>query len=606
MPIQSSVRETKLNKTESDLVDMEIQNLVEKGVLKKAQRVKDEYISTIFLRPKPDGSFRMILNLKGLNKYVEYKHFKMEHLNNAVLSMTPNCFMGSIDLKDAYYTVSIHPDYRKYLRFIWRGEVWEYQCLAFGLSPAPRLFTKLLKPVYATLRGQGHFSVTYIDDSYLQGKTVEECQTNIHDTIHLLTKLGFVINYEKSELQPTQTLKFLGFILDSKKMTIRVTEQKSEKLRQKVSEVISAKFLSIRQVSELLGLMVAYSIAVPYGRLFSLSLEREKINALKYNKGNFDSLMTISESTVRDIMWWHDNINIVSAPVRRAPPEIELYTDASSTIGWGAVLMDTRTGGNWSPHDLTAYNHINQLELFAVLLAIQSFINKLKNKHVKVHIDNITAVACINNFGSTRSDKCNHLARQIWEFAMKHDIWLSVGHISGVKNDSADGESRKLRTETEWMLCRITFQKITEVFFKPDIDLFASRLNNQVDKYISWIPDPGAIMVDALGCSWKQFTNLYIFCPFSLIHRVIQKIMIDCVTAIMIIPDWPTASWYPLVMKLCMEAPRILPRKKSLLTLPQDQTKIHPLYPKLRLLACHVSGNNLRAEAYQRRQFLSL
>ena len=82
--------------------------------------------------------------------------------------------MASIYLTDAYYTVSVAPEHRIYLRFMWDGKLFQYTCLPNGLSSAPRYFTKLLKPVYGTLRSQGHLNVGYIDDSYLQGSSVSD------------------------------------------------------------------------------------------------------------------------------------------------------------------------------------------------------------------------------------------------------------------------------------------------------------------------------------------------------------------------------------------------------------------------------------------------
>ena len=83
-----------------------------------------------------------------------------------------------------------------------------------GLSSAPRCFTKLLKPVYSTLRQYGHINVGYIDDSYLQGSDTTECLLNISDTQTLFTRLGFVINVEKSCFISAQQITFLGFVLD--------------------------------------------------------------------------------------------------------------------------------------------------------------------------------------------------------------------------------------------------------------------------------------------------------------------------------------------------------------------------------------------------------
>lgn len=63
--------------------------------------------------------------------------------------------MASIDLKDAYLSVTIWEGHQKYLRFVWNSQLYEFQCLPFGLCSSPRVFTKLLKPVLARLCHQG-------------------------------------------------------------------------------------------------------------------------------------------------------------------------------------------------------------------------------------------------------------------------------------------------------------------------------------------------------------------------------------------------------------------------------------------------------------------
>ena len=122
------------------------------------------------------------------NEFVAYHHFKMDILEAAISMMKPGCFMASVDLKDAYYTVPIHPSHQKYLKFCFDGAFWQYTCLRNGLASAPRIFTKLLKPVYATLHSMGHLNSGYIDDSYLQGDTVADCQQNFGDTVTLFTR----------------------------------------------------------------------------------------------------------------------------------------------------------------------------------------------------------------------------------------------------------------------------------------------------------------------------------------------------------------------------------------------------------------------------------
>ena len=105
--------------------------------------------------------------------------------------------------------------YRKYLRFEWEGKLYQFTCLPNRLSSAPRSFTKILKPVHSSLRSKGHVTVGYIDDSYLQGDTYEECNQNVQDTVNLFGKLGFLPHPEKSVFEPTQKITFLGFVINN-------------------------------------------------------------------------------------------------------------------------------------------------------------------------------------------------------------------------------------------------------------------------------------------------------------------------------------------------------------------------------------------------------
>lgn len=88
-------------------MDTELQKLLQKGVTEHTEHSDGEFISTVFLRSKQNGSFRTILNLKSLNARVEYIHLKMESLHSAIRLIKPGCFMASVDLTDAYCTVNV-------------------------------------------------------------------------------------------------------------------------------------------------------------------------------------------------------------------------------------------------------------------------------------------------------------------------------------------------------------------------------------------------------------------------------------------------------------------------------------------------------------------
>ena len=126
--------------------------------------------------------------------------------------------MATLDLKEAYFMIPIAYEHRKYLRFYFETNLWEFNCMPFGLSVAPWVFTKLLKPILAHLRSEGFLSVNYLDDFLLFGNNFDKCKENVEVTCKTLESLGFVINYEKSNLTSSTVCKFLGFNFDSERL----------------------------------------------------------------------------------------------------------------------------------------------------------------------------------------------------------------------------------------------------------------------------------------------------------------------------------------------------------------------------------------------------
>ena len=192
---------------EISVIEGEIDKLYQKRVIEQSYHEHGQYISPIFIRPKKDGGYRMILDLSDLNKNTEYHHFKMDTFQKTVQLITEGCFMASIDLRDAYYSVPIAVEHRKYLKFSFEGKLWQFRALPNGLSTGPRLFTKLLKPPFAYLRAQGHNVLGYIDDTIIIANSKEAALKAISETSDLLTQLGFIIHQEKSQFSPVQQLQ---------------------------------------------------------------------------------------------------------------------------------------------------------------------------------------------------------------------------------------------------------------------------------------------------------------------------------------------------------------------------------------------------------------
>lgn len=209
----------------------------------------------------------------------------------------------------------------------------------------------------------------------------------------------------------------------------------------------------------------------------------------------------------------------------------------------------------------------------------------------------MTTVACIDCFGSTKVSLLTIVA-QIFEWANLRNVTLSAEHIKGCDNVEADWESRFKNFDSEWKLDPLVFWKACDFFFLPDSDLFATRLNTQLPRFVSWRPDPDAYHTNAFTLSWTKGLN-YAFPPFSIIGMVLEKIQEDKATLLVVLPLWPTQIWFPGALQLLVADPVLLPR--HCIFFPQDPTFIHPLANKLRLAAMVLSGNPLKIRDFRQR-----
>ena len=528
----------------------------------------------------------------------------METLQSALQLIKPKSYVAVLDLKDAYYSVPVAIEYRKYLRFWFEGTIYEYTCLPNGLASAPRMFTKLMKPVYATLRGSGICLVGYIDDILIVADTEEELNDHVSKTTYLLETLGFILHTAKSCPKPSMVAKFLGFIINSETMCVYMTPDKISKVTMACQSILNGTAITIRTVASVVGLMVSSFPGVYYGPLYYRSLENEKSKALKSNGWDLDDKMLLTNPTKNDIRWWVENISKDPRPITLPPIKVTLRCD-SSLLGWGSVIEGTNcpTGGRWTPSE--ALFHINYLELKAILMGLRSLCGNMANCHIKILSDNQTAVAYIRNMGGTHSTTCNQITRDILLWCKDRNIVLTIAHLPGHLNVLADKASREFKDNIEWGLDSGCYVMLTNKWGNSQIDMFASRLNHKIDKYVSWKPDPSAYAVDAFSIDWNKFDLIYCFPPFSLIGKVLQKLQSHQTTAIIIVPQWKTQFWYPMLLKMLLEEPVAIQMSKRTLTLPHDPEKVHPLFPKLQLLGCLVSGQSFKTRALDLKQLQS-
>ncbi|XP_056408500.1 uncharacterized protein LOC130311793 [Hyla sarda] len=493
-----------------------------KGAIYPVPPQSQGFLSNLFLVKKKDGGHRPVINLRDLNYFVKYQHFKMEGIHLLKDLLIKDDWMVKIDLKDAYLTVPVHPSHHPYLQFLWKNQKWQFQSLPFGLSSAPWCFTKLLKPVVAMLRSRGVRLIIYLDDILIMAQTLHLINLHTQWTLSLFTNLGFLINTKKSVLTPSKEVEFLGFSINTQLALLSLPNRKLSLIRKEIPSILNKKLICLRSLARIVGLLSASIQAIFPAPLHYRALQRLKAQHLREGLSYSDQV-TLNSDTEEELLWWLHHIQEWNGKaIFNFIPDHILESDASR-LGWGARCGHLSTGGKWSEGEATL--HINCLELLAGFFALKSFARDKSHCCILLKMDNISAVQYINRLGGTKSKPLANIAKEIWHFCLDKNIVLKAEYLPGLSNIVADWNSRYLIDNSDWKLDHQIFLQINSLWGPLSIDLFASRLNRQIPQFFSWRPDPEALGVDAFLQFWPPST-LYAFPPFALISRLHRLLIV--------------------------------------------------------------------------------
>ena len=277
-PPFGGVKETVLrNKEGSLLLHQEIQGLLQKGVISLVPTAleREGCYSTYFLVPKKTGGHRAVLNLKHLNSFIrEELTFKMLTTKSLLELIRPGDWATSLDLKDAFFHVPVLQSHRKYLRFHFKGQSYQYNVMPFGYTLAPLVFTRLLEKALVPLRREGNRIYAYIDDLLNLGGTPQEVRNITLRLAHHLIALGFSINWEKSAPDPTQRPVYLGVQLDTSLMKATLSEARRINLMHLLHRFRTIPGHSYHECQVMVGHLVSSTHLIPLGMLYARPIMR--------------------------------------------------------------------------------------------------------------------------------------------------------------------------------------------------------------------------------------------------------------------------------------------------------------------------------------------
>ena len=411
---------------------------------------------------RSDRKPRLVIDLsRNLNEYIRESSVEYEYVAHAIRRSTHGCWYGKLDLSNCFLSFPLHPSYHHLFTFRFRGRLYRFTHMPFGLSSAPRICTLLLAVVAFDLAAQGISLVRYLDDFLIIASSSVEAAGHLARAMATFGRYGLVVNPSKTE-GPAQALAFLGVRLDSVAMTVSITDERRAEICQLIRDTLASTRLRARDIRSLAGKLSFAAQCLPGARPFMRSL--------------FDSIADVPRSasvvlpdpTRDDLHFWLDHIDAWNGRqswIRGDP--IVISTDASID-GFGIVVeslphgLDQRfdrptlveairpVAGTYDLHThMRSHRNIGYLELRAILFALHRLSPILRDGHLSIRTDNGGDVHVINR-QTTRSPALLALCRAIADLCLRLNCHVWASHRPGIDNVIADWLSRPALHAYDW------------------------------------------------------------------------------------------------------------------------------------------------------------
>ena len=174
-------------------------------------------------------------------------------------------WVTSTDFKDAYFHIPIQEQSRKYPEISCPGADIQFKAPPFGLSTAPLEFTVVAKEVKLMAIHKGIRIHQYLDDWLVRARSNQVCLQHTQDLVKICQELGWLVNLEKSELEPKQVFNFVGYQFDLESGRLRPTPDRWQSLQEKILKLLSLPTCPVREFMSLMGLLTAIEKQVHLG-----------------------------------------------------------------------------------------------------------------------------------------------------------------------------------------------------------------------------------------------------------------------------------------------------------------------------------------------------
>ena len=455
----------------------------------------------------------------------------LDTLLSVLLTVNEGDYMTKWDDKSGLHQMKLDDFSSNFSHFTWGGHVFRFHAASFGFGRIPADFQLINTAVVNMMRVMGYKCFLYLDDRLvIEKEMTEEMLKEIEAgkrspkaaTILnlLMTAHGGYVSKEKCTFLCSQRMEFLGIIIDTKKMTIEIPDEKWEKFTRRVKEILKMKKIFFKDLQTIRGKMCSFILVIRNMQLYIRELTRTITTAEK----NDIAYITLNHHTRKELeLWISDRIKYMSKTCRwvdvdnqhvakrfrtgKEPKYEEIHTDASgSNGGWFRESDGKSYTMNWTGKMRKKAIAVKEAE--AILVYLKEFAKP--NSRLLFRCDN--SAVCYGFEKGSREKILNSVIREINMTAVERNILTDVLWI-GTKEQKADLPSRTLDLKEE--ILKKDYFKWTcgKAGFNPNLDGAATYDNRHCARYISRVDENSAIHTDFLSYTPKTSDRLFIFPP---------------------------------------------------------------------------------------------
>ena len=536
---------------EADFVDSEHEAGLREGSFVEVRRDQLLGICPLQVEKNPtSGKRRLCQDARWINGHLPNVEFRMESLNVELGDVVqPGDKAFTTDVDKAYYCVALHPDAQPYLGWSWRGKFYMPTCLIFGLSTAPRIFTKLMRPMMAFMRSL-HVRVLGMIDDYMWADQPNRIGAVREAVRVVLPQLGWRLN-AKCVWEPADEVLMLGMLINTKEFVVKAPAKKINTTLSAISLLLQdardTRQPSMKQLQRVTGLLMSMMLALPAVRVFTrvlyrcIAVTQEQIETAKMRGQRYSTSVSLTAEAIEELEFWlrrlktHNSLAISS---RENQVEVLLWSDASDA-GWGGEALGVTMMGSEKkyPRQETAVEGMvhgalpiseiqhssTRRELIGLLQLAQTpaILRAITGKRVKVLMDSIPALRNLINGGGP-VENLTQAVKEWTTLCEQYRIQPVYDWIPRAENWRADKAS-KLHHQQHTFRSSAVEERI-----RTDLTaLTAGRSRRQHNHWLGRVP---------------------IFTPmFHQVDARVEMIRTQLEEAIIVVPEWPaggTHDWF--------------------------------------------------------------